>query len=915
VFLCLNFAWSARADDPKQAEGYLEEVTKSLQKGDISTAIIHLKNAVKADPKNGEPRFDLAVAQFLQGDFRSADAQLHAAIDRGFDRDKIAPLLAEILLRLDQNKKLLDEISTGERPPRIEASVRTARGYALLNLRRLSEAKLSFEQSLALFPAAATQMGLARVFAASGDLPDAIAALQKAMDDNPKSLNGWVFLGQIRRAQGDHVAARASFNKAVELAPKNSIALLERASLLIETDELALADADIDAVLKANPEDAFATYLKALAYSKKQNFRAAEASLLKMKGGLNNFPPAIYLLATVNMAQGQLGQAEANINRFLSRAPNDEAGTAILVTLLAHRNNLPKAIEVLRAAVEANPKSLVLLGYLNDAYVRNKQPEKAAAILDRAAIVAPDNADLMARLAVQRLRIGRSEAALNDLEAASKLAPKSPQIASLLILTYLQANKNDDALKAAMAMHERIPEDPVSENFIGAIGLRKGDHLVAKAHFENALKIKSDFIPAQMNLGQLAIAEREFTKARGISDGILARNAQNTAALAAEADISLAEDKIDDAVRWLEKARDSDPIALGARLRLVEIYLGRAELRKAAGVASELAHFAPDDPRAVNAVFETRLANKEGEAAVDSADRLATLIPTSARAQLQRARAFHAVGRTELARNAIERAAVLGADDTVIQGAFLNFVAETNSIDQEIQFLKARAAERPDDPGLDLLAGNLAMAADRARDAEEMFAKGLAKRADSPVLVMKLSQAQAAISQDTAVGTLSTWLEKYPDAAAIRLTLGNRLLAMKRYDEAANAYQTVIKSQPDNVVAGNNLAWLYQKTGDARALSVAEAVHSSNPNDVKASDTLAWILVRGGQSERGLELLERITTSPTASLEARYHLVVALKGVGRTADARRQLETLLSADMPFESIEDAKTLMHELPGG
>jgi tetratricopeptide (TPR) repeat protein len=254
-------------------------------------------------------------------------------------------------------------------------------------------------------------------------------------------------------------------------------------------------------------------------------------------------------------------------------------------------------------------------------------------------------------------------------------------------------------------------------------------------------------------------------------------------------------------------------------------------------------------------------------------------------------------------------------DDAVIQRAFLDFAAETNSGDREIQFLKARAAERPKDLALDVLVGNLAMATDRARDAEEIFATGLAKRPDSPVLVMKLAQAQAATSQDTAVGTLSAWLDKHPDAAAIRLILGNRLLAMKRYDEAAGAYQTVLKSQPDNAVAGNNLAWLYQKTGDRRALGVAEAVHSSNPNDVMASDTLAWILVEGGQSERGLALLETITTSPAASLETRYHLVVALKRVGRVEDARRQLESLLGAERSFESIEDAKRLMQQFPRG
>src|SRR5205085_1033590 len=85
-----------------------------------------------------------------------------------------------------------------------------------------------------------------------------------------------------------------------------------------------------------------------------------------------------------------LREAEDAANRFLARVPNDEIGTALLATLLVRRNNLAKAIEVLKAAVEANPKSLRLLGFLSDAYLQANQPEAAASIIARSERLAPD---------------------------------------------------------------------------------------------------------------------------------------------------------------------------------------------------------------------------------------------------------------------------------------------------------------------------------------------------------------------------------------------------------------------------------------------------------------------------------------------------------------------------------------------
>jgi putative PEP-CTERM system TPR-repeat lipoprotein len=906
----------ASAADRKRAESYLVDAARSLQNNDLKGALIRLRNAVQSDPENGKARFELGVVLLQLGELNAAEAQLRAALAHDYDGDKVAAPLAETLLRLERNQDLIDEIPAGERPPENEASVRVARGYALLNLHRIEEARRSFEQAEAMTAKPAPALfGLARALGFLGDVAQAVETLKRALDNDPKLVDGWVFLGQLQRALGESTSARAALDKAVALSPGNQAARLDRAALLIAIDDLASADADIAAALTANPQDPLGNYLQALAQAKRQNFRAAEISLQRMKAGLFSYPPAMYLLAIVNLSQDQLSQAEENITRFLTRLPNDETGTALLATVLIQRNNLPRAIGLLKEAIAANPNSIRLLGLLADAYVRSNEKDAASAILDRIAGFGPPDAALKTQLAAQRLRIGQSAAAVADLEAASELAPQSVQPGLLLVLTYLDANKIAEARKAAEAMRTRSPDDPLVENLLGAIALSGGDPVEARTHFEAALKLTPDFLPAQANLGQLLLGERKFAEARAVFDTILKGDAANPTALMAEAELSLADGKREDAVRWLEKARAGDASALEPRLRLVEAYIGLAAPRKAAAVAAEIEKLAPDEPRALAATGAARLANNEIAAAIVAFDRLVKLTPDASAAHLQRARAYYAAGNGATARAALERAAALDPGDAAMAQLMIRLAVETYTVEPELAYLKELAAAKTDEPAFDLLAATFAQGVGRMSEAEALLATGLAKRASDPTLVSRLAQLQAQADPAKGARTLADWLGDHPGMPSVRLALADLLLGLKRYDEAVAGYEAVLAAEPGNIAATNNLAWLYALKKDSRAVALAEAAYRLDPGNPAIADTLAWILVQYGENARGLDLLAKAAALPAAPLETRYHYAVALKNAGRTREARRTLEAVLAAGKQFDGIAEAKALLQALPGG
>src|SRR4030088_768076 len=77
---------------------YLSSAKASLQQGDLKSAQIELRNAVRADPQNAEAHYWLGRVSFELGDPVASQREAVAARDRGFDLHQTVPLLSQALL-------------------------------------------------------------------------------------------------------------------------------------------------------------------------------------------------------------------------------------------------------------------------------------------------------------------------------------------------------------------------------------------------------------------------------------------------------------------------------------------------------------------------------------------------------------------------------------------------------------------------------------------------------------------------------------------------------------------------------------------------------------------------------------------------------------------------------------------------
>jgi Tfp pilus assembly protein PilF len=180
--------------------------------------------------------------------------------------------------------------------------------------------------------------------------------------------------------------------------------------------------------------------------------------------------------------------------------------------------------------------------------------------------------------------------------------------------------------------------------------------------------------------------------------------------------------------------------------------------------------------------------------------------------------------------------------------------------------------------------------------AEKFYRAGLAGNAADPAELLK------------------RWVKAHPEDDTARAMLADAALRSGERARAIGEYRAMLNAHPKDVVALNNLAWLYHTGGDARALDLARQAAALAPQSAGVLDTLGWILVEDGKVEEGLGYLSRAVSAPNADPEIRYHHAAALVRGNQQADGRRRLEELLNDPVKFPSRPEAERLLSQLRG-
>lgn len=894
------------------AQSLVADARQYHQKGDNKAAIIQLKNALEKDPNDAEARFLLGTIYYETGDPKSAENELRRALTLGMSPDKVLPDLGNALLAQGQFQKVLDETKplSGEKE---SAEISALRGNAYLALGKGPEAKESFERALKNKPGFPDALiGLAKYSLLEKDIDSATKFSEQAVSQNPQNPDVWLFKGDLLRAQGKAEPALAAYAEVLKFQPDSNLAHISKATLEIAAGKFDAAKADIDAARKEKPNNLIVTYTQALLDFRQGKSAAALESLQKVLSAAPEHMPSILLAGAVQYSLGSMLQAEQYLNRYLAKDPGNLYARKLLASTLLKSHKTQRAIEVLDPALKDAQQDPQLFALAGESYMQAGDFTKANEYYAKASALAPKAAGLHSALGLSKLALGENDRAVAEMETAVNLDVKSPKESVLLVLTELRLKHYDKALAAAKVVVKEQPDNPLGYNLQGAAYWAKNDIPAARASFEKAFSIQPTSLSAVLNLARLDLQEKKPDAAKKRLEAFLDKDKKNIQAMTALADVAQSQGQTKEATDWLERASNENPDVLQPAMLLAAHYLRTGEKQKALTLAQKLLGSNPENPNVLDIMAQAQFANGDKQAALDTYNKLAAIKPNSALAQFRIASIHMAMQNQSAAADALKKALLLQPDYLDAQLALASIEASNGNYEEALSIARQIQKKNGKSPIGYILEGDVLMTQKKPELAVNAYEHASAIGKSGPLMVKMYLSLNRAGKGKEANSRLTQWLEQHPADTSTRLFLAGIQLADKQNKAAIEQYQTVLQQQPKNVLALNNLAWLYQQEKDTRALKYAEKANQSAPDSPTTLDTLGWILIEQGNTTRGLPLLQKANSLAPEAADIHYHFILGLVKSGDKAKARKELDQLLSSGKAFPEIDEARELLKHL---
>lgn len=898
---------SGTHDSQSQFEKLMNQARQALVQNHPDVAIIFLKNAAAAAPKTGEAHFELGEALLKAGDAASAERELRGARQLGAADADVLPDLFFAMLARSEGQQLLAQFpapADGDKSALASMTLR-ARAVAMTQTGDSDGAAASLDRALSFDRSPLNLVARAQLAQSTGDAQLAMGLINEALSKSPKDASALLTKVDLLMQANKTGEALAAANDLVKYNPDSPEALMTRAGVYLQLKQHDKAMADINASLKAVPGMALGVYYKALAAEQAQNVKEAWDLA-------QSLPPAF-----VN-SRAEIGSA---VSQMAINAGHMEIGTSILsATVLNYPKNTEarvrlaerylqlkdskRALDTLLPVKDStDPRIMVLLG---QAYDLDHNYAKSIEYLEKASATGIGGDLLKRQIAVSNLEAGNLDEAIAELAKLNETAPGDPQTAGPLIDAFLQMNQYGKALDVASKLETAAPKNPYGPLFQGQLLMRQGDMDGAVSAFSHAIANDPKFVPAMYERAAALAARGDLKAADADLKSLLAVDPNNMVAQIKIAQIAIQAGQMDKAEALLKQAAAAHPKDVLPTLVLAGFEVQQGHLDTAGTVIADFLNKAPDNASALAMQGEIQLAAGKFAQAVTTFRQLANTYPQSPQIQMLLAGALAKSGNAKDATSAYRQAAQLAPTaQTAWVGQIQTALANKDNA-RALSVAQDYATQQPGPASADTLARTYA-SLNRMSDAVNVLQDSLAKYPNGMNLI-SLSALYRKQGDATKADTMLTdWVAKHPDDLGVRAAYAEALLSGNPTGAEAQ-YRAILKAQPYNLTALNNLGWLLQLSDPKAALPYCERAAKIAPDSPSVLDTLAWTKWQLNDKNGALVLLQHAHAIDAKNGEITYHLAVALDGNNRHADAKKTLSELLASKLEFGDKDAAKSL-------
>ena len=857
----------------------------------------------------------LGTALLNTGDVAAAELEFRKALELKYSADLVIPQLAKAMLAQGQVKKLTDEFAKtelGSASARAELQTTLASAYAGQGKAELSATALS--AALTAQPGFAPALiAQARQKAGVRDFEGALSLVEEIVSKFPASFEAWKLKGDVLYyGKVQPSDALVAYRKSIEVKPDYLVGHAGILAILLAQNSLPEAEKQLEQLKKLAPNQPQTKYLQTQLAYQKRDFKAARESAQQILKMVPNNPRILQLAGAVEFQLNSMLQAEALLSKALQAAPELPMARRLLTMTYLRSGQPTKALATLMPSLKSTPNDSALYSIAGEVYLQNGDVKKAEEYFGKAAKLDPKDARKRTSLALAHMMDGKADSAFGELqEIASSDSGTSADMA--LISVHLRRKEYDKALKAIDGLEKKQPDKALAANLRGRTLLAKQDVAGARKAFESALAIDPTYFAAVASLAGLDMADKKPEDAKKRFEAVLAKDPKNGQALLAMAELAARSGSPKaDVAALIVKAVDANPTDAAPRLLLIDFQLRNQEARQALSVAQNAVAAMPENADLLDALGRVQQANGDTNQAIVTFNKVASMQPLSPQPLMRLADAHMAAKNKDAAAQSLRKALEVKPDLVDAQRGLIMLNLDAKKYSEAVAMARSVQKQRPKEGIGYILEGDVNAAQKNWDGAITAYRTGLTA-APSAELALKTHAAfNGANKAADAEKFAATWLKDHPTDAAFQFYLGDFAIARKDYPAAEKSYLSVIKLQPNNAIAYNNLAWVTGQLNKDGAIAHAETANKLAPNQPAFMDTLAMLLSDKNDYAKALEWQTKaVALQPQNTLFKLNMAKIHIKG-GKKDLAKKELDELAKLGEKFPAQGEVANLLKSM---
>lgn len=838
--------------DNESAQTYITQAESLIVKEQNNAAVISLKNALKLEAKNAQARFLLGRLYLAQGDAENAIKELELANKFKYDVNRVLPLLARSYMLIESDEDLLALAAQEKFLASINTQYLAYKTLAALRTNKNQLAKETVDAALAVSQSDGFSM-LADAYLefSKQNVAHASTLVERILTATPDNADALMLQGQIATVENNYVLAVDSFKRYLMLQPRSGKVQLFIADGLIKNGQYNEAETIADAILAKVPTQPFMQYIKAMARFENKDYQAANnLAGQSLSSGFKSFSLKLVAGASAFYLQNY-EQSNLHLSDIVSYLPTEHPARRMLAVSQLQLGLIDDVSETIKDYDSKNKESSQFLSTLSYELLELGAYEKAQEMANYVSNTKDLTAEQTARAGALKLMMN-DPTGIENLELALQQNPELISAELALAFASIKSGNLSRATEISEKWLTQYPSKAGGYNLKATIFFKNNQLVEGKAALEKSLQIEPNNVYALTQMVKLANHQSDTAQAILLTEQALQAHPNNIEVLRQYFEFH----KNEQGLQVVTQAQQDNIGDIKYGILLAEALMHLEQFKQAGSVLDGYQVNVKTPKRYWQLVLAANTKQTDGKDVY-------TII-----AKWHKTNSYHiepvfllvnywtSKKSPDRALNVLQDAFSKHPNSLILHLVKMQVLLDDHRSDEAKLLLKALAQFDMDKNVLAGIEGRIFLldrkfAAAVPKLEQQYQAKATARNATYLALAYDGNDQKAeAIKLLEQVAAEEETNNKIN--ANISLSLANMYLAEHK-DKAVIEYERLINIMPNNIVALNNLSWLYMEEGKfVQSLEYSKLAYDKAPKIPNVVDTYAQALLKSNKKIEAL---------------------------------------------------------------